>query len=84
MSQDLRTRAQAERRQAQTIKLSREEHKSLEMLTRRGTAQQRQVTRAQIALTAHRGETTTAIAQSLGVSVQTVSHWRSRLAQRGV
>lgn len=71
-------------RQAQTIKLSREERKSLELLTRRGTAEQRQVMRAQIALMAHRGETTTAIAQALGVSVQTVSHWRSRLAQRGV
>ena len=54
------------------IKLSREERKSLELLTRRGTAEQRQVTRAQIALMAHRGETTTAIAQALGVSVQTV------------
>ena len=71
-------------RQAQTIKLSREERKSLEVLTRRGTAEQRQVRRAQIALMAHRGETTTAIAQALGVSVQTVSHWRSRLARRGV
>ena len=71
-------------RQAQTIKLSREERKSLELLTRRGTAEQRQVMRAQIALMAHRGETSTAIAQALGVSVQTVSHWRSRLAQRGV
>jgi transposase len=71
-------------RQAQKIKLSREERKSLELLTRRGTAEQRQVMRAQIALMAHRGETTTSIAQTLGVSVQTVSHWRSRLAQRGV
>lgn len=71
-------------RQAQTIKLSREERKSLELLTRRGTAEQRQVMRAQIALMAHRGETSTAIAQALGVSVQTVSHWRSPLAQRGV
>lgn len=71
-------------RQAQKVKLSREERKSLELLTRRGTAEQRQVMRAQIALMAHRGETTTAIAQTLGVSVQTVSHWRSRLAQRGV
>lgn len=71
-------------RQAQTIKLSREERKSLELLTRRGTAEQRQVMRAQIALMAHRGETSTAIAQALSVSVQTVSHWRSRLAQQGV
>ncbi|WP_144022050.1 helix-turn-helix domain-containing protein, partial [Caballeronia sordidicola] len=71
-------------RQAQVIKLSREERKSLESLTRRGTAEQRQVMRAQIALMAHRGESTTAIAQALGVSVQTVSHWRTRLVRHGV
>jgi transposase len=71
-------------RQAQTIKLSREERRSLELLTRRGTAEQRQVMRARIALMAHRGEPTTAIARALGVSVQTVSHWRTRLAQRGI
>ena len=71
-------------RQAQAVKLSRQERKSLELLTRRGTAQHRQVVRARIALMAHKGETTTAIADALGVSVQTVSHWRSRLAKRGV
>jgi transposase len=71
-------------RQAQAVKLSREERKSLELLTRRGTAEQRQVMRAQIALMAHRGESTTAIAQALGVSVQTVSHWRTRLVRHGV
>jgi transposase len=71
-------------RQAQAIKLSREERKSLELLIRRGTAEQRQVMRAQIALMAHRGESTTAIAQALGVSVQTVSHWRTRLVRHGV
>ena len=37
-------------RQAQAIKLSREDRKSLELLTRRGTAEHRQVVRAQIAL----------------------------------
>ena len=36
-------------RQAQAIKLSREDRKSLELLTRRGTAEHRQVVRAQIA-----------------------------------
>lgn len=71
-------------RQAQAVKLSREERKSLEALTRRGTAQHRQVVRAQIALMAHRGETTKAIAGAVGVSVQTVSHWRSRLARQGI
>jgi transposase len=71
-------------RRAQPIKLSRDERKSLEALTRRATAQQRHVVRAQIALMAHRGETTASIAQALGVSAQTVSHWRSRLARKGV
>ncbi|SCK55397.1 Transposase [Variovorax sp. HW608] len=71
-------------RRAQPIKLSREERKSLEALTRRATAEQRHVMRAQIALRAHRGETTASIAQALGVSAQTVSHWRSRLARKGV
>jgi transposase len=53
-------------------------------LTRRGTAQQRDVVRAQIALMSDRGETTESIAQVLGVSVQTVSHWRTRLARKGL
>ena len=71
-------------RQAHAIKLSGEERKSLELLTRCGTAEQRQVMRAKIALMAHRGESTTSIAQAVGVSVQTVSHWRTRLARLGV
>lgn len=71
-------------RRAQAIKLSREDRKSLELLTRRGTAEQRQVMRAQIALMCHAGATTTAISEAVGVSVQTVSHWRTRLAQQGL
>src|SRR5882672_2328982 len=71
-------------RQAQTIKLSREDRKSLELLTRRGTAEHRQVVRAQIALMCHQGASTTAISEALGVSVQTVSHWRTRLARQGL
>ena len=71
-------------RQAQAIKLSREDRKSLEVLTRRGTAEHRQVVRARIALMAHAGQTTTAISQAVGVSVQTVSHWRTRLARQGL
>ncbi|MEO5738775.1 MAG: IS630 family transposase [Variovorax sp.] len=71
-------------RLAQVIKLSREDRKSLELLTRRGTAEQRQVVRAQIALMCHAGASTTAIAEAVGVSVQTVSHWRTRLACHGL
>jgi transposase len=71
-------------RQAQAIKLSREDRKTLELLTRRGTAEQRQVVRAQIALMCHAGASTTAISEAVGVSVQTVSHWRTRLARQGL
>ena len=71
-------------RQAQAIKLSREDRKTLELLTRRGTAEQRQVVRAQIALMCHAGASTTAISEAVGVSVQTVSHWRTRLARHGL
>lgn len=74
----------ARRRQAQAVTLSKAERKSLQALTRRSTAQQRQVMRSHIALVAHRGESTASIAQALGVSVQTVSHWRTRLVQHGV
>ena len=71
-------------RQAQAIKLSREDRKSLELLTRRGTAEQRQVVRARIALMCHAGQSTTAISEAVGISVQTVSHWRTRLARQGL
>ena len=71
-------------RQAQAIKLTRGDRKSLELLTRRGTAEQRQVVRAQIALMCHAGASTKAISDAVGVSVQTVSHWRTRLARQGL
>lgn len=71
-------------RRAQPVKLSQKERKALESLTRRRTAEQRQVARAQIALLAHDGHSTTAIAQALGMSVQTVSVWRGRVARKGV
>jgi len=50
-------------RQAQAIKLPRKDRKSLELSTRRGTAEHRQVVRAQIALMCHAGESTTAISE---------------------
>ena len=71
-------------RQAQAVKLSREDRRSLELLTRRGTAEHRHVMRAQIALLCHAGTSTTAISEAVGVSVQTVSHWRTRLARQGL
>lgn len=71
-------------RRALLVKLSQRERNSLEQLTRRGTAERRQVLRAQIALMAHRGQSTASIAQTLSVSVQTVSMWRGRIARQGV
>ncbi|WP_265335337.1 helix-turn-helix domain-containing protein, partial [Paraburkholderia franconis] len=39
--------------------------------------------RARIALWAHEGHSNTVIARELGVSVQTVSTWRKRIARQG-
>ena len=52
-------------------------------LIERNTAAQRDVMRARIALWAHEGRSNTVIARELGVSVQTVSAWRRRIAQQG-
>ena len=71
-------------RQAQAIKLSREDRKSPELLNRRGGAEHRQVKRRQIALMCHAAASTTAIADTVGVSAQTVSHRRTRLARQGL
>ena len=70
--------------QAQVVKLSKKERETLEGLVRRGTAAQRDVVRAKIALMAHDGETTAAIAASLAMSLPSVSMWRGRVARRGV
>jgi transposase len=71
-------------RHAQPVRLTQKERQALESLTRRGTAEQRQVMRAQIALLADDGHSTAAIAQALDMSMQTVSLWRGRLARKGV
>ena len=71
-------------RQAQVVKLPRKERKALEVLVRRGTAPQRDVVRAKIALMAHDGATNTTIAASLSMSLPSVSMWRGRVANQGV
>jgi len=71
-------------RQAQVVKLSRKERKALEVLVRRGTARQRDVVRAKIALMAHDGAMNTTIAASLSMSLPSVSMWRGRVANQGV
>jgi transposase len=66
------------------VKLSRKERKALEVLVRRGTAPQRDVVRAKIALMAHDGATNTTIGASLSMSLPSVSMWRGRVASQGV
>lgn len=70
-------------RQAQEVKLSKQEREALEALVRQGTAPQRDVVRARIALLAHAGQTTVAIAASLGLSRPSVLKWRARVASQG-
>lgn len=70
-------------RQAQVVKLSKKERNALEALVRQSTARQRDVMRAKIALMAHEGRTTAAIAATLGMSLPSVSKWRGRVANHG-
>ncbi|ANB75664.1 hypothetical protein AYM40_25335 [Paraburkholderia phytofirmans OLGA172] len=65
------------------MKPARKDREELQALIRRTTAAQRDVTRARIALMAHEGHSGAAIAQELGVSVQTVGQWRQRVARQG-
>src|SRR5258706_13910926 len=69
-------------RHATPVKLENRERQELLSLIGRTTAAQRDVTRARIALMAHEGYASAAIAQALGVSVQTVSRWRKRIARQ--
>ena len=70
-------------RPAQYVALTTNEKDTLEALNRQGTAPQREVGRARIALLAERGESTTRIAKVVNVSKQMVSLWRGRAALRG-
>jgi transposase len=56
----------------------------LESLVRRGTAEQRMVTRAWIVLEAADGEENARIAEHLGVALNTVNKWRKRFFEEGV
>ena len=71
-------------RQAQVVKLSKKDRNALEALLRQSTAPQRDVIRARIALMAAEGQTTAAIAASLGMSLPSVSKWRGRVASQGM
>jgi hypothetical protein len=70
-------------RHATPVKLARKDREEPLALIRLTTAAQRDVTRARIALMAHEAYSSAAIAQELGVSVQTVSLWCQRIARQG-
>jgi transposase len=70
--------------QAPIVTLSKKDREALQALTRRGTAAQRDVERAKVALMAEEGHTTSAIASKLGLSRPTVTLWRERLACFGI
>jgi transposase len=66
------------------ITLRASERRLLKALTRRGTAEHRQVTRARIVLLASAGWTNRGIARKLGLAPNTASKWRKRFFQEGV
>jgi transposase len=65
------------------ITLRASERRWLKALTRRGTAQHRQVLRAEIVLLAAAGWTNAGIARKLGLAPNTVGKWRKRFFQEG-
>ena len=66
------------------VTLRASERRFLKALTRRGTAEHRQVTRARIVLLAAAGWTNAGIARTLGIAPNTVGKWRKRFCQEGV
>jgi transposase len=66
------------------IKLSEEERRDLDQMTRKGKAPVRKVKRAQILLHAHDGKTDKAVAQALHVAEATVFRTRRRCVEQGL
>ncbi len=66
------------------IMLSETERESLESMVRSRSMAHGPVRRAQMILRSANGETTTAIAERFGLTVQTVSHWRNRFLDHGI
>lgn len=71
-------------RQARIVRLLEKDRKVLEALVRQGTAAQRDVMRAKIALMCDEGQPTAVVAASLGMSIPSVSKWRGRIARQGL
>lgn len=66
---------------ATEVKLSEEEQASLEQLVRRHTIGQQIALRGRIILAAGTGQTNSAIARDLQVSINTAQRWRNRFAK---
>jgi transposase len=66
------------------ITLRASQRRWLKSLTRRGTAEHRQVTRARIVLLAAAGWTNAGIARKLGLAPNTAGKWRKRFYQEGL
>jgi DNA-directed RNA polymerase specialized sigma24 family protein len=66
------------------IDLSEDDRGRLEAVVRRRTAEQRMVVRARIVLAAADGVDNAAIAERLGVALNTVIKWRKRFFEEGV
>ena len=69
-------------RKAPKIALSQEEREYLQTLIARHTAEQREVLRAKIILSADKGKENQEIAQELGVTQDIVGKWRTRFFQQ--
>jgi transposase len=69
---------------APVLEVTAAEVAALRAIVRAGSSEQRSVTRARIVLLAAEGVANTRIAKEVGVSVPTVSLWRSRFAEHGL
>ncbi len=76
--------AQGGRRSPYQITLGASQRRWLKALTRQGTAEHRQVTRARIVLLASAGWANRGIARKLGLAPNTVGKWRKRFFAEGV
>jgi transposase len=76
--------ARGGRRSPYQITLRASQRRLLKALTRQGTAEHRQVTRARIVLLASAGWANRAIARKLGLAPNTVGKWRKRFFAEGV
>lgn len=65
------------------VRLTPDGRSELESLSRRASAQSRLVLRARIVLAAADGASNAAIAERLGISVDTVRKWRMRFYRNG-